>query len=111
MEFTDEEHMLVHIPESVLAEERGEELLDILEKIFCERCGLKLVADLQYEPQQTNKYKEDSDKRMEMEIQRIVANSSFHTSAEREDGSLMMLDDEPAKDEQPRQAEKKQSAQ
>ena len=47
LEFTDEEHLLLHMPKSVLALERGEELVDILEKIFCDRCGLKLIVDIQ----------------------------------------------------------------
>ena len=48
LEFTDEEHLLLHMPGSVLAKERGEELLKILEKIFCERCGLTLIVDIHY---------------------------------------------------------------
>ena len=79
LEFTDEEHLQLHMPGTVLAQERGEELLEILEKIFCERCGLKLIVEIHYEPQESSKYKEDSDKRMKLEVRRIVANSSFGT--------------------------------
>ena len=94
LEFTDEEHLLLHMPESVLAKERGEELLEILEKVFCDRCGLTLIVDICYESQNTSKYKEDSDKQMELEIHRIVANSSFGAKTEREDGSLMVMDED-----------------
>ena len=111
LEFTDEEHLLLHMPKSVLAQERGEELVDILEKIFCDRCGLKLIVDIHYEPLQGSKYKEDSDKRMEMEIHRIVANSSFAAKTEREDGSLMMMDDVSTAAEQTPMEEKKKEAQ
>ena len=109
LEFTDEEHLLLHMPKSVLALERGEELVDILEKIFCDRCGLKLIVDIQYEQMQESKYKEDSDKRMELEIHRIVANSSFGAKTEREDGSLMVMDDVSSDTEQTKPEEKKQT--
>lgn len=101
LEFTDEEHLLLHMPKSVLAQDRSEELIDILEKIFCERCGLKLIVDVHYESLQTSRYKEDSDKRMELEIRRIVANSSFGAKPEREDGSLMVMDGGASDDTQP----------
>ena len=34
MEFVDDTHLTIHMPGTVLAQERGEELIDILEKIF-----------------------------------------------------------------------------
>ena len=77
LEFTDDDHLILHMPETVLAKERGEELTGILEKIICDRCGLKLMVDLAYEPVKTSKYKEDSDRKMEFEIKRIVAASSL----------------------------------
>ncbi len=106
LDFQDEEHLLLHMPESVLAHERGGELIDILEKIFCDRCGLTLLVDLSYEPTDGDRNKEDSDRQLELEIQRIVSNSSFGAKKEREDGSLMVME-EPDKREQPQRGQDK----
>jgi len=95
MEFTDDTHLMIHMPRTVLAQERGEELIDILEKIICDRCGITLMIDIRYEQPQTNRHKEESDKQMELAIHRIVQNSSHGEKGEREDGSLMELKDEP----------------
>ncbi len=95
MEFVDETHLMLHMPRTVLAQERGEELVDILEKIVCDRCGITLVIDLQYEQPKANRHKEESDKQMELAIQRIVQHSSLAEKHVREDGSLMEWKDEP----------------
>ena len=95
MEFVDETHLMLHMPRTVLAQERGEELVDILEKIVCDRCGITLVIDLAYEQPKANRHKEESDKQMELAIQRIVQHSSLAEKHVREDGSLMEWKDEP----------------
>ena len=95
MEFVDDTHLTIHMPGTVLAQERGEELIDILEKIFCDRCGMQLIIDIRYEEPKTDSRKEESDRQMELAIHRIVQNSSFSGKQEREDGSLMELGDEP----------------
>ena len=44
--FIADDEMTLTIEKNVIAEERLEELLQILEKIFCERCGMHFkVAD------------------------------------------------------------------
>ncbi len=95
MEFVDDTHLTIHMPGTVLAQERGGELIDILEKIFCERCGMQLIIDIRYEEPKTDSRREESDRQMELAIHRIVQNSSFSGKQEREDGSLMELVDEP----------------
>ena len=108
MEFVDDTHLTIHMPGTVLAQERGEELIDILEKIFCDRCGMQLIIDIRYEEPKTDSRKEESDRQMELAIHRIVQNSSFSGKQEREDGSLMELGDEPQElSDAPAQPQKK----
>ena len=111
MEFVDDTHLTIHMPGTVLAQERGEELIDILEKIFCDRCGMQLIIDIRYEEPKTDSRKEESDRQMELAIHRIVQNSSFSGKQEREDGSLMELGDEPQElVDAPAQPQKKKDA-
>ncbi len=45
MEFDRPDHLILTLPDTIITKERGEELVDILEKIVCERCGLKLMIE------------------------------------------------------------------
>ena len=49
MEFDREDHMILTLEDTIVATERSNELIDILEKIICERCGLKFMIEPQYE--------------------------------------------------------------
>lgn len=42
MNFTDERSMQLVLEDTIIARERSDELVRILEKIFCERCGMDL---------------------------------------------------------------------
>ncbi len=117
LQFTDEEHLTIHMQDNLLSRERGEELADILEKIVCDRCGLRMIAELQYEEPEESRYKEDSDKRMEMEIRRVVANSSFGEKGEKGEkggnageGELLIQDGAKEQPEENTAAEKQQNA-
>ena len=45
-EFTDEDSMNLTVERTVIAEGKADELIRVLEKIFCERCGLSFKIHL-----------------------------------------------------------------
>ena len=45
-EFTEDRKLTLHIPDSVIAREKSDEIVRVLEKIFCERCGMDLILSL-----------------------------------------------------------------
>lgn len=54
-EFTEDRKLTLHIPDSVIAREKSDEIVRVLEKIFCERCGMDLITAVEYEaPKETN---------------------------------------------------------
>ncbi|MDD6038376.1 MAG: PolC-type DNA polymerase III [bacterium] len=110
LKFTDDEHMIVQMPQNVLATERGDELLEILDKIFCDRCGLTLHLDVEYLPPGKSKYAEESDQRIKLEVQRIV-NRTSAAKKEADDTLLVSQSDEKAekKDNSKKKDTKKQS--
>ncbi|MCI6783277.1 MAG: PolC-type DNA polymerase III [Lachnospiraceae bacterium] len=76
MEFDREDHMILTLEDTIVASERSNELIDILEKIICERCGLKLMIEPQYEKPAENDYLKSADSQIETEVAHIVARTA-----------------------------------
>ena len=76
MEFDREDHMILTLEDTIVATERSNELIDILEKIICERCGLKLMIEPQYEKPTENDYLKSADSQIETEVAHIVARTA-----------------------------------
>ena len=76
MEFDREDHMILTLEDTIVATERSNELIDILEKIICERCGLKLMIEPQYEKPAENNYVKSADSQIETEVAHIVARTA-----------------------------------
>ena len=76
MEFDREDHMILTLEDTIVATERSNELIDILEKIICERCGLKLMIEPQYEKPAENNYLKSADNQIETEVAHIVARTA-----------------------------------
>ena len=76
MEFDREDHMILTLEDTIVATERSNELIDILEKIICERCGLKLMIESQYEKPAENDYLKSADSQIETEVAHIVARTA-----------------------------------
>ena len=76
MEFDREDHMILTLEDTIVATERSNELIDVLEKIICERCGLKLMIEPQYEKTAENDYLKSADSQIETEVAHIVARTA-----------------------------------
>ena len=71
--FTDDTHVTVTLEETIIAKTRGNTVIEFLEKVFCERCGMDFIVNLQYEKPKISKYRQNADKQIEQEVQNIVA--------------------------------------
>ena len=76
-EFTDDSHVTITLEETIIAKTRGNSLLEFLEKVFCERCGLDFIINLEYEKPKVSKYRQNADKQIEQEVQNIIARTKF----------------------------------
>ena len=72
MEFTSESHMLLTLENTIIAQTRSHEIVESLEKVICERCGLDLAVELAYEEPKESKYKKNSDLQIQFEIKNIM---------------------------------------
>ncbi|MFP3155130.1 PolC-type DNA polymerase III [Lachnospiraceae bacterium ZAX-1] len=82
MEFPQAHVLQLTLEDSVVAAQKAEEIVRILEKIICERCGLDFVVHVEYEKKKTSKFKENSDIQIANEVHTIIARSSLDKQAE-----------------------------
>ena len=78
MEFSGESHMTLTLENTIIAQTRSHELVEFLEKIVCERCGLNLSVELAYEQPKESKYRKNSDLQIQYEIQNILNRVQIH---------------------------------
>ena len=83
-EFPKENHMTLILEDSIVARQRSEELLRILDKIFCERCGMSVKIDLDYQEKKESKHRKNSDLQIAYEIANIVKSASVGKENEQE---------------------------
>ena len=74
MEFTDDSHLHLVLENTIIAQTRSHEIVEFLEKIVCERCGMNLIVDLDFEEPKESRYKKNSDLQIQFEIKNILKN-------------------------------------
>ncbi|MDO4298457.1 MAG: PolC-type DNA polymerase III [Lachnospiraceae bacterium] len=70
-EFQDQDTLMLTVQDSVIADGKEEELLSILEKIFCERCGLSLKVYVTREEPKESRSRALHEKELEQEVAAI----------------------------------------
>ena len=78
MDFDREDHMRLILEDTIVAQNRSEELVDILEKVICERCGLKLMIEPEYEEAKESRFKQNSELQLQQEVSNIVRMAALH---------------------------------
>ena len=73
--FSDPETMELLLTDSVIAREREQELVRVLEKIFCERCGFNLKVYPSYREPVESKVRKNSELRIMEEAKQILMHS------------------------------------
>lgn len=79
MEFISESQMLLTLENTIIAQTRADEIVEFLEKVICERCGLNLSVELAYEEPKESKYKKNSDLQIQFEIRNIMKHVTLNS--------------------------------
>ncbi len=72
MEFPGDHILKLVLEDSMVASQKSDEVVRILEKIVCERCGLDMTVEVEFAEKTESKYKKNSDLQMANEIHTIV---------------------------------------
>ncbi len=81
IEFSDESHMDLTLENTIIAQTRSSEIVEFLEKVFCERCGMDLHIRLFYEEQTESKYRKNNELQVQFEIRNILERVSLNTGS------------------------------
>lgn len=76
MEFPEDDKMQLTFEDSVVTRQKEEEMVQILEKIVCERCGLDMKIQVGYQEPKEKKHKKNSEIQLQNEIHNIISLSS-----------------------------------
>ncbi|MBQ7955798.1 MAG: PolC-type DNA polymerase III [Lachnospiraceae bacterium] len=71
--YPERNKMVLTAPDSVLARSTEEEMVRILEKILCERCGFSLSIHVEYKEVESDLFGEDDDRAISMQVAEIYA--------------------------------------
>ena len=77
MEFDKPNHMILTLDLTIIAKTRTNEIVEFLEKVVCERCGLDLIIQVEYREPEESKYRKNATKQIEQEVQAIVARTKY----------------------------------
>ncbi len=65
--------MKLHIEDNVISRDMADELIRILDKIICERCGIKAIIDYDYIEAKKSKYHEQAEVKIEQQVKAIMS--------------------------------------
>ena len=77
LEYPDEDRLILTMDETIIAKTRTDEIIEFLEKVICERCGMNLKIFPQYRKPQESKYRKNSEEQIRQEVAGIVARTKL----------------------------------
>jgi len=114
MEFETPSKMKLIMDETIIAKTRGEEVVQFLEKIVCERCGMDLIVEVEYREPKESKYRKNSNEQIRQQVKAIVERTAIgkekQEEAPQEDGLLLGEDNKSAKSSKEGEVKEKKQA-
>ncbi len=101
--FEGESRMNLVLADTMVSRERAKELVEILEKIFCERCGMDLMVQLSYQPSKGSGRIAQADQAIRQEILNVIRISGFAKETPQETPAQQESANQVQKMEQPGQ--------
>ncbi|MCH5332313.1 MAG: PolC-type DNA polymerase III [Agathobacter sp.] len=71
--YGDPHHMSITVDETIVAKERIGEIVEFLEKVICERCGMDVVIETKYRKPQESKLRKNAQEKINQEVRHISA--------------------------------------
>lgn len=112
--FEEDMQMTLILEDTLIARESQDELIEVLDKIIRERCGIQTKFDIQFVEKKESHYKKNTDHQIDLEVKSIVrrtaAAKSEHEQEHAEDEMLGAVAKENEADTSKAQSPKEQSA-
>ncbi len=98
-EFDKPNHLILTLEKTIIAKTRTNELLEFLEKVYCERCGMDLIIQVEYSEPAESKYRQNAEKQIRLEVQQIVERTGMALKRNAEGGENGAENADKAQDE------------
>ena len=99
--FPTPETLILTLPDSVLAREKSVILLEYLQKVFCERCGMNLKAEVEFQGVTESGYRKNSEMEIRQEVEGIIKNSRLEKAKKQEEKQAKAKEKEKEKQAKP----------
>ncbi|SFP91903.1 DNA polymerase-3 subunit alpha [Lachnospiraceae bacterium XBB1006] len=86
--FEDDSTMKLTLKKTLVSEELEPQLVEYLNKVFLERCGLSVIIDTDYYASDWALHEEENERQIKQRVQQIMGNSSFGQRKEEEEEAL-----------------------
>ncbi len=83
--FPEQNRLQLTMEDTIIAQTRANDVVEFLEKIVCERCGMDLIVEVSYVPPKESRHKKDSDLKIAMEVHNIVQRVQRQTEGQHAD--------------------------
>ncbi len=70
--FPEADEMKLALPDSVITRDRGHILVEYIQKVFCERCGMNLKVELSFEEAEESRYRKNAALQISQEVDNVL---------------------------------------
>ena len=77
MDFPEKDKMILTVDNTIIAKTKINEIIEFLEKVICERCGMHLKIQVEYREPGESKYRKNSAMQIRQEVINIVERTSL----------------------------------
>lgn len=78
IQFPDDHTLCMTLPDSVIAREKSEILVEYLHKVFCERCGMDLKVEMKFEETPESKYRKNAVLQIQQEVENVLKHAGVN---------------------------------
>ncbi len=111
--FPEEHVMEVVLPDSVIAREKSEILVEYFHKVFCHRCGMDLKIQLEFAQQEESQYRKNAALQIRQEVANVLKHAKIaadtNTSEAQEEGNSGKKQDSSGKEKKPDQKQEQKT--
>ncbi|MCI7323437.1 MAG: PolC-type DNA polymerase III [Lachnospiraceae bacterium] len=99
MEFDSPKHMTLLMEDTIISRERTEEIVEFLEKVVCERCGMDFIITPELKERKESKYRKNSDIQIQQEVAEIARRAKAALQSKGEEGGMEPISDSKTEEE------------
>ncbi|MBQ0000749.1 MAG: PolC-type DNA polymerase III, partial [Clostridiales bacterium] len=108
--FPDTNTMEITMPDSVISRDKGTILVEYLQKVFCERCGMDLKIEVIYVETEESRYRKNAEIQIRQEVENVLKNAGMGGKSEEQSAAEAPIEEKTEQTEKREKTEKTEEA-